>query len=498
MVRLTLLCCLVAAFGAKRAHAEERPVEQIRVYALTSAWPRVERHFDDPHTLLFKGNRLITITGPDDPSSDDGLAVRDVDRVTPGPSGLQVAFDYQDTKLAEYRVAAGQLDGPFVVFAKDGSAAIEGAYRAGARDGTWREWHHDRQGEPFVQLEVRFVGGRLDGPAHYHDRTIDVTMTYRAGLLDGEVDFSDGASETHALFLHGVLDGEAHQKSPDGETVVTFRAGAATGPAHYAMSKDVVARGSLVDGHKVGTWEEVDASGTVRATRTYAPNEEPASYLVDGQMVQQRFVAGQAVALTPTPASYAWPAFSIQLASGPMFGADRSIVTRLDMGHAWGTAHSRDAEHATGEYLSIGAEVAVDTPIQRMTDAESIITLGPKIEVGTRFARYDTESRPRGTRLFVETTPYIAMPSASSSTRFGARLGLGVTSPAWPAWFVSGYSDEPTCNEKHTSCSTAGTHLLNAIMWLLTPVWSLDHVELVGELDADYRPRVGVMLGWGL
>lgn len=146
--------------------------------------------------------------------------------------------------------------------------------------------------------------------------------------------------------------------------------------------------------------------------------------------------------------------------------------------------------------MSVGGEVAIDVPFARMTEASTHFLLGPRIEFGTRRA---SEHGSRGTRLFMEATPYAVTSRATPGV--GARVGIGFTAPTLPKRAMNALTraskkalgegsidDEP---------NVLGVFAIG-IVWLAFPVWTINHVELVGELDPEQHVRAGIMVGWGI
>lgn len=158
----------------------------------------------------------------------------------------------------------GTQEGPSLSFYDDGTRRAEAHFEAGELDGSYREWHRNGQ----VALEVRYNGGKKDGVERQF--------------------YPDGAKLSERRFEMGVPSGTYHEWHADGTEALRseYRDGALDGPAStwYANGQKR-SEGRFVKGQMDGRWVGWYEDGSVEkeaefeegrelSRKAYAPGEK--------------------------------------------------------------------------------------------------------------------------------------------------------------------------------------------------------------------------------
>lgn len=247
----------------------------------------------------------------------------EVDGVREGPS-----LDTGEGSVIVGSWAAGEPDGRWVAFDREGRASHEWHYRAGALHGPERYWLEGRLtaiGEWADDLETglweRFVGnvvvesttfheGLRDGPYHsaYDDGAAHCSGAYERDLRVGEWAclYPDGALNESCHWKDGLRDGACRGQSPDGASGYEGRHAAGAfvgrwcywatlgpadvrGPESEGIGRPEFGRvttcGEYVANTRHGLWEGRWDDGRVQSTQAYVYDQRHgafASYYRDG------------------------------------------------------------------------------------------------------------------------------------------------------------------------------------------------------------------------
>jgi antitoxin component YwqK of YwqJK toxin-antitoxin module len=143
---------------------------------------------------------------------DDGRAPAALD-------GPVTRRDAQGRVVEEAQFRAGRLNGPFRLFAPDGTPLREANYRDGLAEGVATDY--DAQGRKLA--ETRWVAGRREGPSRlWRDGRLAMEAVWRDDALDGPMRLYDAAGVLAAVVPHraGRIDGVMEVYDPHGRVVL--------------------------------------------------------------------------------------------------------------------------------------------------------------------------------------------------------------------------------------------------------------------------------------